>query len=262
MKNVVIFSSNKYSLYTIAVTEMLHRRGISISAIIVRRLASPKRFFYEFSHKGIKALHVVLKHLILRERNSGKKTDYENIVDFMLREGISHRTLNDFWEKYNIPIVYCGDLNDQITLDTLEQIHPNIVVYTGGGLIRESVLKKSGDGVLNCHPAILPYYRGNDVVQWTLLEGHRNDIGITIHFMDTGVDTGDILRIKKIDVKSSDTINDIYARIKSIKCSEMVDVCIDWLEGRIERHTQINSKSHQYFCIHRNLEKLISSMGV
>ena len=77
----------------------------------------------------------------------------------------------------------------------MKELKPDLVVFTGGRLIRDNILKNSGAGVVNCHMGILPMYRGVDVVEWPILNEDWNNIGLTIHFMVKGIDTGDILKI-------------------------------------------------------------------
>ena len=47
----------------------------------------------------------------------------------------------------------------------------------------------------------LPLYRGMDVVEWPILMNDFDNIGVTTHFMENGVDTGDILKVKKNSTK-------------------------------------------------------------
>jgi methionyl-tRNA formyltransferase len=46
--------------------------------------------------------------------------------------------------------------------------------------------------------SIVPDYRGMDVVEWPILHGEPDKVGLTVHVMDSGIDTGDILSIRTI----------------------------------------------------------------
>ena len=100
---------------------------------------------------------------------------------------------------------------------------------------------------------VLPHYRGMDVVEWPILEGNMEQIGMTIHFMDEGVDTGDILCIKKVKIETNDNIKIIRDKFEPIMCRQMVETCIDYLNDRIERIPQKYKDGRQYFMMHPRL---------
>jgi methionyl-tRNA formyltransferase len=70
-------------------------------------------------------------------------------------------------------------------------------------------------GVLNLHPAFLPYNRGWHTASWAILDG--TPIGATLHFMDEGVDTGDIMHQRELTVLPDDTADTLYQRIKRLE---------------------------------------------
>ena len=82
-------------------------------------------------------------------------------------------------------------------------------------LVPADVLSIPRYGVLNLHPAYLPYNRGWHTPSWTILEG--TPAGATLHFMDEGVDTGDIVHRQRMDVSPGDTANSLYRRIKELE---------------------------------------------
>jgi methionyl-tRNA formyltransferase len=65
-------------------------------------------------------------------------------------------------------------------------------------------------GIINLHPALLPYCRGKYPVFWAIVD--RKPAGVTLHYIDEGVDTGDIIAQYHISYNGSDVCRDIYAR--------------------------------------------------
>jgi methionyl-tRNA formyltransferase len=252
MSSVVIFSPSRYSLYTISVTELLHRYGVDVQAVIVRRLVNPGRFVSEFRRDGARLLKKIWKKLVLRERAYSEQP-FETMASFMRAESIRFKTVDALTSEYRIPIQYCRDLNDPAVVETLRRLKPDLVVFTGGGLIRKEVLANAGAGVVNCHMGMLPSYRGMDVVEWPILEGDLEHIGMTVHFMDEGVDTGDILRTRKVDFAAGDTIKQIRDRFEPLMCREIVSVCVDFLAGKVKRQPQKKEAGKQYFVMHQSL---------
>lgn len=77
------------------------------------------------------------------------------------------------------------------------------------------VLQVAREGVLNLHPAYLPYNRGWHTPSWAILE--ETPIGATLHFMDEGIDTGDIIHQRTLEISPGDTADTLYPRLKAIE---------------------------------------------
>jgi methionyl-tRNA formyltransferase len=82
-------------------------------------------------------------------------------------------------------------------------------------IVPKSVLDIPRYGVLNLHPAYLPYNRGWHTPSWALLE--QTPVGATLHFMDEGIDTGDIVHQKQLAPSADDTANSLYAKLKMLE---------------------------------------------
>ncbi len=79
----------------------------------------------------------------------------------------------------------------------------------------KEVLEIPRKGVLNLHPAYLPYNRGWHTTSWAILEG--TPAGATLHFMDEGIDTGDIIYRETLEINPEDTAHTLYQRIKQLE---------------------------------------------
>lgn len=79
----------------------------------------------------------------------------------------------------------------------------------------KEVLEIPRIGVLNLHPAYLPYNRGWHTVSWAILED--TPIGATLHFMDEGIDTGYIVYQKQVSIRPNDTAHTLYQRVKQVE---------------------------------------------
>ena len=68
---------------------------------------------------------------------------------------------------------------------------------------------------INCHAGKLPFYRGRNILNWVLINDEK-DFGITVHYMDDGIDTGDIILQKVFPITDSDT----YQTLLETACPE------------------------------------------
>jgi len=67
-------------------------------------------------------------------------------------------------------------------------------------------------GIINLHPSYLPYNRGNYPNVWSIVEGTPS--GVTLHYIDEGVDTGDIIAQKEVLVEPIDTGETLYRKLE------------------------------------------------
>jgi folate-dependent phosphoribosylglycinamide formyltransferase PurN len=248
---VIVISPNPESLYTTSVCELLLKSGIEIQAVFVKKF-SLTRFKDEFSRDGFRLIKKIWKKLILRAKAYYNIDEQDNILNFRASNNISINNVNELISK-GTQIHYVDDINSNHVEQLLKIYNTDLIVFTGGGLIRENILNYSGAGVINCHMGVLPMYRGMDVVEWPLLYKDFSNIGVTLHFMDKGVDTGDILRIFKIQLKQMDTIKNLRIRFEPIMVREMVDVVIKYLSGKIIPQKQKIEDGKQFYVMHKDL---------
>jgi len=89
-----------------------------------------------------------------------------------------------------------------------------LISYGYRHIISEDVLNLFPKRAINLHISYLPWNRGADPNLWSFLEDTPK--GVTIHFLDKGLDTGDILVQKKIDHAPNVTLRSSYERLKSV----------------------------------------------
>lgn len=88
-------------------------------------------------------------------------------------------------------------------------------------IIKEPLLSMPKNGYINTHPSLLPYNRGKNYNFWALVE--QVPFGVTLHFIDTGIDTGDIVFQVPIDHDWCDTGESLYKKAQT----EMIDLFIN-----------------------------------
>ena len=104
----------------------------------------------------------------------------------------------------NIPILEVGSLKDPRAYDVLDRLAPDLIcVACFPRLLPKRWLDRPKFGCLNLHPSLLPAYRGRDPLVDQLKAGEKHT-GVTLHFMDEGADTGDI--VSQVEVPFPDDI--------------------------------------------------------
>lgn len=86
-----------------------------------------------------------------------------------------------------------------------------IVSYGYGHIITDGIIKFLPNRIVNLHLSLLPWNRGNDPVFWSVVD--KTPKGVSIHYIDEGIDTGDIIIQKEINIYSHENIYDFQSRL-------------------------------------------------
>lgn len=114
-------------------------------------------------------------------------------------------------------------------------------------IIKQRVIDSFSLGIVNTHGGILPEYRGSYCNIIAIINGEQ-EYGVTLHYIDKGIDSGDIVAIKKVSIQESDTGFDLY-QISEKFCYELIEENIDdLLNGKNNRITQSEYISNGHCC--------------
>ena len=123
-------------------------------------------------------------------------------------------------------------------VEDLKALNPDIMVTCAFGQILSSeILEIAKHGVINIHASLLPKYRGSAPIQYSVINGDSKT-GVTIMQTEVGVDTGDILMQKEIDILPEETAGELFERL-SLLGAEIITEALDNIEsGNITRTPQ------------------------
>ena len=94
-----------------------------------------------------------------------------------------------------------------------------------------------------------------NVMEWGLFYGTQ--IGVTLHFIARGIDTGDILIFKEIEVEKGDHISDLRAKSIAINVELIVEGIQRLNAGNLQRIKQLPEEGKQYFVMHPRLKNIV-----
>lgn len=125
-----------------------------------------------------------------------------------------------------IPVYTPKTLRDGEFADILAQHSPDLIaVVAYGKILPPEVINYPKYGCINVHVSLLPKYRGAAPMQRAVMEGEK-ETGVTIMYMDEGLDTGDIITTESFPLTEDDdfeTVHDRSAEIGARLLSEVVD---------------------------------------
>jgi methionyl-tRNA formyltransferase len=125
----------------------------------------------------------------------------------------------------------------------LQELAPDcIVIIAYGQIIPAPLLSIPKLGWINLHAALLPKYRGAAPINWAIVNGETRT-GATTMRIDAGVDTGDILLQREIEIGPSETAPDLTVRLSELGAPLMAETLRGLAAGSITPRPQDNSKA-------------------
>lgn len=116
----------------------------------------------------------------------------------------------------DIPVYTPKRIKDEEVVKQLRQIPCDVMVVVAfGQLLSKEILEIPPFGCINVHASLLPRWRGAAPMQWAILEGDAKT-GITTMQMDVGLDTGDMLLKKEIDISPQETGESLHDRLADL----------------------------------------------
>jgi len=239
-----------------------HEPGLELAGIVARTPWSAQRIKGELKRDGPRLLRKVYKKLVLGERDNPNPAD-PSLSKIAAALELRHHNLKDFASHANVPFALVKDHNEPSALELMRHSAPDVIAFCGGGLIRKDMLDMARLGVLNCHMGPLPEYRGMDVVEYPLIEcgeGQRPSLGLTLHRMDRGVDTGPILFVKHFDLQPGDTFLSIRQRMSAMMADCMLEALCGLRDGSLDFQSQPAGDWRQFYVMHPRVYELSSEL--
>lgn len=144
------------------------------------------------------------------------------------------------------PTKFVDTVNGAACRRALTDAAPDVVVVIGTRLIRWETLECVGARFINYHAGITPNYRGQNGMYWALAEDDPEHAGVTVHLIDEGVDTGDVLYQAKVRPQSGDNIATYQYRQAGVAVPMLVKAIEDALAGRLAPR-RVQRTSRQWF---------------
>jgi folate-dependent phosphoribosylglycinamide formyltransferase PurN len=127
-------------------------------------------------------------------------------------------------------VIATGDMNSARLRRDLRRLAPDWLVLAGGGILLPEIIEIPRLGVLNAHPALLPWVRGCGIVGHSLEQGVA--LGATVHYVDKGIDTGQVVARRLLAVEPGPALLvDLELATDELAAQMMADV----VEGIVRR---------------------------
>ena len=160
------------------------------------------------------------------------------------KEQPSIERLAKICRQNNIKFIDAPDVNAEI--DLIAQQDPNYIFNVNSyQIIKSSLLNIPSNGIINFHNGPLPKYGGVNVCSWAILNGVR-EYGVTWHYVDDGIDTGDIICSSMFRLKGNETVLALIMRCISEGIDMFRNVVAEIVSGEVTRQVQKQSQATYY----------------
>jgi methionyl-tRNA formyltransferase len=176
------------------------------------------------------------------------KDDSIEIAFIIPRTDSKDSVLLGYSQKYNIPYLKGYNINSIEFYNIAASFNCDLFVSMSFNQIFKSrIFSLPHLGTINCHAGKLPFYRGRNILNWALINDEK-EFGITVHFIDEGIDTGDIILQRCFPISDADDYNSLL-EISYTECASILFDSIKSLQlNNFVRIKQINIDKIGFYC--------------
>lgn len=180
------------------------------------------------------------------EENSEFYTSY-----VVARHEAPDPVLKEYAHNQNIPFFTSANVNNSSFLDELGEHDPDINVSVSyDQILRHDAIDLAPEGFINCHAGALPFYRGRNVLNWALING-EDRFGVTVHYMDERIDTGDIVTQKFAAITPQDDYQSLLDKAVVLCADTVLEALQDIQQDAVSSIPQSEIHPVGFYCSRR-----------
>lgn len=157
-------------------------------------------------------------------------------------------TLKLFAKTHNIPYIKSQNINSPEFLEQIKPFECDIFVSMSfNQIFKEPLISTPRLHTINCHAGKLPFYRGRNILNWALINDEK-EFGISVHYVDSGIDTGDLILQRTYPINDKDDYSTLL-RTAHTECAEVLFNALCLLHsGKAERIPQKSIHEIGFYC--------------
>ena len=156
--------------------------------------------------------------------------------------------------ELGIPVI--SPVKVSVDYEDIVNVKPDVIITCAyGQIVSKEILDIPKYGCINIHASLLPKYRGGAPIHYALINGEE-ETGVTLMYMDEGMDTGDMLVSERIKIEEDDNIETLSNKLSVLGSKMIVNYLEDIINGKIVGVKQDNDKATFARIIKRSDEHL------
>ena len=158
--------------------------------------------------------------------------------------------------EHDIPVLQPIKASSEESVAEIASYEPDIIVVAAyGQILRENLLNLPKYRCINVHASLLPKYRGASPIQWAVINGDE-ETGISIMYMEKGLDTGDVILQKSLKLDPDETAGSLHDRLGELAGPVLLEA-MDMIEnGTADPVPQDDSQSSYVSMLDKSMGEL------
>lgn len=154
------------------------------------------------------------------------------------RHDAPDQVLRDRAQAMDVPFYAPENVNAPSFLEKIDSHAPDVnVSMSYNQIFRADAIELAPKGFINCHAGALPFYRGRNVLNWALLNG-EDRFGVTVHYVEESIDTGDIITQRFGVVTPEDDYQSILDKAVALCAEALLDALRDLRQANVTTTSQ------------------------
>lgn len=169
---------------------------------------------------------------------------------------VSFTPVKELALKYDIEVLQPVKVREPEFIAKLKGLAPDVIVVAAfGQILPKDLLDMPPLGCINVHFSLLPKYRGAAPIQYSIINGEK-ETGITIMYMDEGIDTGDIILQRAIPIEKEETAGSLFDKMAVLGGELIIEALQQLGEGKAVRTPQNHEVATYYKMINKEMGRL------
>ena len=167
-----------------------------------------------------------------RPKGRGNKMQFSPVKEYALEAGI--------------PVYQPVKIRESEYAQILSDLKPDLMITAAfGQILSKENLEAAPLGCVNVHASLLPKYRGSSPIQWAVIKGEKTT-GISTMYTALGVDTGDVILQKELEIGEDETAGELFDRLSLLGAETLIETVKLIEKGEAPRTPQDESKASHY----------------
>ncbi len=239
--NLVILTNDNFFSFTV-LEEFFQQRKDDIKLVVFSSALIGKRgtlasIFWSFKHTGFR--HTIFKLSVYGIFRAMKLLC--TVLPF-----IPNRYSSYLWiKRHDVPFIVSPKINDSVVTERIKAAQPDLIISVSmNQIVKKEILNLPPHRCINVHCAPLPQYAGMSPYVWALANNEDHSAA-TIHYMDEGLDTGDIIVQKKVGIVKNDSAFALFYRCCRLAGEILIETVADIEKGQVKSYPQdLSQKSY------------------
>lgn len=169
------------------------------------------RYFINTLAQNFEVVGLVMEEKKRDPSKKGQGTNLEKVVKDYFND--REKSENYFFgEQENVIVprekilaIEAGTLNNPEVVEKIKTWQPEYLAVFGSSILKNEIIEAFPGKIINMHLGLSPYYRGSGTNFWPLYDGKPEYVGVTVHYLDKGIDTGKIIKQGRPRIELGDT---------------------------------------------------------